>query len=545
MSMSLTSLPSELLSCVVANIASRSTLCSLARCSRQLHFCTIPHLYRHVTIREKIPRREQQDGRLKTLASLLIRRPDLAGLVRHFTLHVLGPSWRVVDQPEEFNEPAALEGRVSPELFKVDQAFATAATASILSIEEKINCLGQFSPTHKSYYDLILALLLPALLKVEKLVLDLDIEWDTYYFEQMIRRAACREKPFNIRPPFEALTIFFHPHHGSEAFIPRSNALTPRSTGFIASLLKLPAIQEISGSFEMPWDIEDDDPVPSDKDLEDLNSASSPVTSLDLAVYALSTVDLGHILRAPKALKTLAYMVCPPACINFTDVRHALASQENCLESLSLDYDAACDPDDEILGSMTSFISFNTLKVFKTAAFFLAVMDTDHGTERDRLIDIFPPSLETLYLSRFHPCFKGLLIALEHLLAQKSPQQIPSLKELILDETDSIDPMDDGPFRQRSGERLMDLLWNNTQETAIGRLRRLAAAQGVSVHLIEELADEESLVGLWEPPDVVDESTDGESTDEESFLRALEGSDGMEESTDDGSPVFSTNIINN
>ena len=514
MSTSLTSLPPELLSCVVANIASQSTLCSLARCSRQLHFYTIPHLYRHVTIRERIPRREQQDGRLRAFASLLIRRPDFAGLVRHFMLHVFGPSWSVVDQPEDFNEPAGLESHVSPELVKVDQVFATAANASSLSIEEKIKCLRQFSPTHKSYYDLILALLLPALLKVEKLVLDLDIEWDTYYFEQMIRRAACREEPFDIRPPFEALTIFFHPHYDSEAFIHRSNALTPRSTGFIASLLKLPAIQEISGSFEMPWEIEDDGSVPSDKDLENLNSASSPVTSLDLAVYALSTKDLGHILRAPKALKTLVYMVCAPACINFTDVRRALASQENCLESLSLDYDAACDSNVELLVSMTSFISFNTLKVFKTAAYLLAVMDTDHGTERDLLIDLFPPSLETLYLTRFHPCLTRVLTALEHLLAQKSPLQIPSLKELILDETDSIEPMDNGPIRQRSDARLMDLLWNNTQETVIGRLRRLAAVQGVSVHVIEELTDEESLTGVWEPPDVIDESTDGESTDE-------------------------------
>lgn len=36
------------------------------------------------------------------------------------------------------------------------------------SQEGKINCLGHLSQTHKSHYDLILALLLPSLPKVEK-----------------------------------------------------------------------------------------------------------------------------------------------------------------------------------------------------------------------------------------------------------------------------------------------------------------------------------------------------------------------------------------
>lgn len=58
MSTPLTALPPEILSCVVATIVSRHSLCNLARCSRQLHLCIIPHLYHHVTIEEEIWRGE-------------------------------------------------------------------------------------------------------------------------------------------------------------------------------------------------------------------------------------------------------------------------------------------------------------------------------------------------------------------------------------------------------------------------------------------------------------------------------------------------------
>lgn len=81
MFISLTSLPPEIVSCVIANIESQPTLCNLARCSRQLYLSTIPHLYRHVTIQEETRQGDQQNWQLRNLTSLLIRRPDLAELV--------------------------------------------------------------------------------------------------------------------------------------------------------------------------------------------------------------------------------------------------------------------------------------------------------------------------------------------------------------------------------------------------------------------------------------------------------------------------------
>lgn len=364
--MSLTSLPPEIFDYVVANIASQSARCSLARCSRQLYRCTIPHLYSDISRWEEITQGKHQQEKLINLASLLLRRPDLARLVRNFTLHA---AWGEGDHWYERKFPEKPDGQV----------FATVDNMSTLSNEEKIKCLRQFGHGHGSHLDLILALVLPAMLNMKKLVLDLDIDHETCYLEDMIRRAARREKPFDIQPPFEALTSFFILH--GQTF--------SRNPGFIASLLRLPALQEISISVDGWWDPEEEEDVPGkfgppDKNLIELVSSSSPLTSLHLCNYKLGTENLSHMLRAPKALKTLFYKICLEASIDFEEIRHALEPQKKSLECLGLDYDADFEifhavgsrpTIREYFGPMTSFISFNAVKVFKIAALFLETIE--------------------------------------------------------------------------------------------------------------------------------------------------------------------------
>ena len=231
--MALTALPPELLNYVITNITSKPTLYNLTRCSHQLYLYIVPHLLRHVTIQEDIRLGKERIGELENFASSIIRKPDLASLVRSFTLHVAQPPSSRVKYTEELEEPDASH----------DQIIVSAMNASSLSSEEKVKCLGHFSHTHRCHYDLVRALLLPALLKVEKLVLDVKIQCNTYYLEEMIRRAARRDSPFDTRPPFEALTVFVHSH----------DMYNTRGTGFFASLLRLPTIQEISGGFESMW----------------------------------------------------------------------------------------------------------------------------------------------------------------------------------------------------------------------------------------------------------------------------------------------------
>ena len=146
---------------------------------------------------------------------------------------------------------------------------------------------------------------------------------------------------------------------------------------------------------------------------------------------------------------------------------------------------------------MPSFLSFNNLRVFKTAAVFLA--KTKNGTKRDNLMDIFPPNLETLHLTHFEARYEGVLEALEHPLSQTSPRQIPSLTKLILEETYFYDASYGGRTGARA-DSLMEVLWSGTQELVIGSLSRMAAAQGAALDVTKGSNDEMFLHLLRELP---------------------------------------------
>lgn len=453
MSTSFTTLPAEILSKIVANVGSGRTLCNLARCSCQLYHCTTPHLYRRITIPEET---EVENRQLIRLASLLIRRPDLAGHVRHFRLGTV-------------KEGLPLTGEfIQPELAKFDQAFGSVTNASSLSVEEKFLCLEQFSPSRNCPYDLILARLLPELVKVETVLLSWSSILDTSHLERMMQRAARREKPFDDAPPFQALKSFTFSHCISDS------PCAARSANFIAWLLRLPAIQAISGGFESTW------VTATDKNLMELKSSSSPLVYLNLSASKLSAVDLIHLLRAPKALKHFIYNICPPTGINLADIRQALEPQRGNLQKFDLD-DIMCEI--PLYGPMPSYISFTALRFLKaTALFFLTV---DLKIERHMLPQILPPYLQTLHLTRFHASFMSLLEALQHLIIHKSPQQSVLLDYIILDEEVAEDPRED-PGMIAEGPKLMEVLWEYSQEKAILRLQRLGLTQGVFLHVMED-----------------------------------------------------------
>lgn len=75
-----------------------------------------------------------------------------------------------------------------------------------------------------------------------------------------MRRAARGERPFKTQPPFERLTVFV------------DKSFNAWGTWIIPSLLKLPAIREISGVLKAPRSIHR---AVEDHDLKTLASASS------------------------------------------------------------------------------------------------------------------------------------------------------------------------------------------------------------------------------------------------------------------------------
>ena len=255
------------------------------------------------------------------------------------------------------------------------------------------------------------------------------------------------------------------------------------SIDFLASLLRLPAIQKVSGGFGKTWEYRFGGYRVKGSTLEELDSSSSSLTSLDLSGLGLSTADLGHLFRAPKALKTLFCNLYPQDAFTFTDIRHVLKPQKNFLVSLGFDFNKGDTKFYDSVGRLhfgplTSFTSFSTVKAFTITALFLQM--TECGTGHRSLINIFPRNLETLRINGLYARFATVLEALEHLLAQKSPQQLPSLKKLILEETHG--------YAGRL-DKMTAVLWKGTQETVIERLSKVAAARGVSIDVIERPTD--------------------------------------------------------
>lgn len=160
--------------------------------------------------------------------------------------------------------------------------------------------------------------------------------------------------------------------------------------------------------------------------------------------------------------------------------RAATKSKEKYLESFSL----GCDDRDDGLGlivPMTYFMTFNTFKVFKTAALFF--VQTDNGIHRDNLSNTFPPSLETLHLAHFHPCVGRLLKVLEHLISQNSSQQLPLLKRLILETKDCYRLSFTTIFCENYN-KMHPIFGGGSHMYTIERLRTISAAHGVSVEVI-------------------------------------------------------------
>lgn len=92
----------------------------------------------------------------------------------------------------------------------------------------------------------------------------------TRHLELLIQRAFSRERPFDIQNPFKALTVFVNPDEINKTL----------STHFLALLLKLPPMQQISGNFGNTRD--DGRRLPGrGKNLEMFHHSPSPLTTLE------------------------------------------------------------------------------------------------------------------------------------------------------------------------------------------------------------------------------------------------------------------------
>lgn len=449
-------LPRELICCIMSQVDCRTTLCNLALCSHAFYLCAIRHLYKHVDFNaEGVACGCLHFERIRALGSLLLQRADLARLVRQFTMREGFSHGHDSKRKEERGE--------EPEVVEVDSVFKQVIKASSCSEEEEREWLKNVSWT--DHTDAILALVLPALINLERL--DLFLECGIIYFKRIMRSAACRRKPFDTEPAFQNLKEFMHTWFDDE------NGM---SAEYAAMFLRLPAISAVYG-----YHVGRDDDEEADRTLAALDTGSSTVTYIELKGSYLSIPNITHMLRAPKALQTF---ICELGgahisawATSFKAIHEAFTPQKHCLENLWLDYEHQyrfiSDHGLDETAPMPSFAGFEALKFLKIATLFLfgykGRLEQHNDNEdkskdwndssRRRLAGLFPTMLETLYVPHCEDYFSHLLTALEDLLLQKEEYN-PTLIKVVLQ----------GPTAQD-----MKLLWR------IGDLVELAASQNVSL----------------------------------------------------------------
>ncbi len=408
-------LPLEILLEIIRNVRENPTLCNLARCSRGMYDSVAPFLYEHV---ELLWCEEKRDSfPLKHLTGLFLRRPDLAQHVRRFTLQ--GDSSKIYglgfDKESEHDE-----------ILNIAFRRLTQNPSNSRKEEMRVHVRGRFRGS------VMIALLLPALVKLEKLDLVLPgKDLDLGYLEQMLERACWRKKPFDEKPAFQHLRDVILTLNYSELSLKELSLVT-----------LLPAIRAVVVHGLGISDGDFDDPFCNA--LRSMRTSSS-LSHLELRCCRLRNVELGLLLQAPKALKTFTYLIEVDYDSFYPmlphDIREAITPQEDFIENLWLSYEEAdyidpcCidswTPDNYMVHKfpMQSFSSFKCLKVLRIEAAFLVkdFESTTPDTGRD-LIDIFPRTLQTLQIFRYN----GRIVdALEQLIIHKEAQ-VPSLIELDL-----------------------------------------------------------------------------------------------------------------
>ena len=414
--LSLSHLPPEILSCIVANVQSKSALLNLALCSHGFYTNVIQHLYKHIEVCDLFPEgveRHPQFQPLQNLASLLLRRPDLAQHVR---------SWTMRDANGLKSRQTRRESKTL-RTAQVDTVLKTAIKASSFSGVEETEWLEHCSWI--DHGDAILALLLPVLHNLQ--TLDLNLSYTSSYIERALGRASCGEKPFDTKPALKGLTNFM-----------ATSAETKRrmKPDYIAVSMPLPSICAIYG--HSLGSIYDDE---GDKRLAELPIASSNLTHLELRNCTMNKPDITYLLRIPKNLTTFIYDLgsghLSYCDITPEDIFNALAPQEHCLENLWIDYNQRfeeewmADYDSDSTDPGGSFSRFECLKVLKIAAVFLfGGLENKNATGR-QLADLLPDTLHTLHVNNCDDNFPGTLHTLEELILHKS-DYVPELKKLVL-----------------------------------------------------------------------------------------------------------------
>jgi hypothetical protein len=313
-----------------------------------------------------------------------------------------------------------------------------AIKASSVSKEEEEQWFMDLEQADDEDEDPIMALLLPTLVKLEKLEHKMRT-FDFKYCTRMMKRAWQREKPFDENPAFQHLMDVVHIFGDADKYGVHPN--------YISLFTLLPVIRSVFGHF-LGSDYFDEETLDVYEGLRP-TPASSSLSHLELRDCRLIKEDLVRLLQVPKALKTFIYQV-QNGHVSYCDVklyqvRNAITPHEDFIENLWLEGVSLYEDRerDEVMPLVRSFSNFKCLKILRIEMGYLLdsfeniKLDDNNfnPTLRRDLIDIFPQTLKTLEVIR---CSDLVQHALEELILQKNAQ-VPNLVELILT-GDTLEP---------------------------------------------------------------------------------------------------------
>ncbi len=405
-------LPPEVLRDIIRYVKPKSALCNLALCPKEIFKFVIPLLYEKIEVKN-------EHSSLRDLTYLFLQRPDLAQHVRQFTVGGRGND----DEPWEDSD----ESSKSNDSSKMIETLKKAIKASSVSKEEEEQW---FMDLELGDEDAIMALLLPTLVKLEKL--EHKRKFDCQYCTRMMKRAWQREKPFDENPAFQHLRDVVHIYADADKY-----GVDPN---YLSLFTLLPAIRSVFGHF-LGSDYSDEETPAVYEGLRP-TPASSSLSHLELRDCRLKNEDLVRLLQVPKALKTFIYQV-QFGHVSYCDVkpyqvRNAITPHEDFIENVWLEDECLYEDRDlhDFFPLVRSFSSFKCLKILRIEAGYLLYslenikLDDNNFNSilRRDLIDIFPRTLKTLEVIR---CSDLVQHALEELILQKNAQ-VPNLVELIL-----------------------------------------------------------------------------------------------------------------
>jgi hypothetical protein len=315
--------------------------------------------------------------------------------VRHFTLR--HPS-------KEGFECMAHDADIT-DIDKVMKEAVHASTNSAKESEDWIDTLRTGQST-----DALLALLLPTMVKLEKL--DLMLGFITPYLDRMMLRAIAREKPFDTQPLFPGLTDFMH----AESWAIPGLQYQAMNCRYLNYFLAWPSIRSIYGHALGNLARHGGGNYPDALLRESytryrltLSSISSSITHLELKKCGLSRDYLETILKTPKALTNFIYDYCPSHDFSmfdasFGDLLLALAPQYDSLENLWLEYE------EKDLGrgfaylgdnipSLSKFRRLKHLRVPPEVLFPIFGLSAEWSSSGPTFSRPFPETLETLHFN--------------------------------------------------------------------------------------------------------------------------------------------------